>query len=530
MARLFACRLCAVRLSITTKIFLSLSAIILAFGGITLYGVFQRREIWVELSQVSASYLPLSKVVAQLEAIQQTRARETRRFIESGRGHNISELPLVSGRQYPETIVDRLAVAAEVSQRPSVRPGAEAGLLELRRRIAKLRGLYRSYLDQLERLEAAATKSGGGTLPTALTREVRQSERLIDTELAALARGLDAEVLDALQRVQEGERRAGLVVPVLVGLALLIALAVLLVVQRTLSPIRRLTQGAQAISRGDFSRRVEVQSRDELGILAHEFNEMAQALHDRDHLLSAQRAALLKAERLAVVGQMAAQVSHEIRNPLSSIGLNAELMADELEGAQFASPAQSAESQRLLQAIGREIERLTEITEEYLAFARPPTSARAPVEANLLAEDLAAFYAGELRGAQISLTLDLAPGLPPLLASEDQLRQALINLLRNAREAQPEGGEITLRTRLGPGHVEFCVDDAGPGVPPDQREQIFGAFFSTKPKGTGLGLSLCAQIASEHHGALLCEPGPGGGARFRLLIPVSDGAHSPPRR
>ncbi len=231
---------------------------------------------------------------------------------------------------------------------------------------------------------------------------------------------------------------------------------------------------------------------------------------------------LLHAERLAVVGRMAAQVAHELRNPLSSISLNAELLADELSAIPV---EQQSEAKTLLDSITREIDRLAAVSEEYLQFARLPEFAPAPTDVALLVEDLAEFAEIELTRAGVKVSVEANP-VPNISVDRKQLRQALLNLIRNALEAMDDGGTLTLRTGASEAGdcVEISVADTGRGVVDSATEHMFEPFFSTKDGGTGLGLSIARRIAHEHGGELTWRNSPEGGAIFTLSLPIA-GVH-----
>jgi signal transduction histidine kinase len=232
----------------------------------------------------------------------------------------------------------------------------------------------------------------------------------------------------------------------------------------------------------------------------------------------ATKARLIQTERLAAIGKMAAHVTHEVRNPLSSIALNVEVLADELRGA---DPAVQAP----LRAIQREIDRLTAITEEYLRLARVPAPRLEPEDPGALVAQVARFVEREMRAAGCTLEVCVEPGLPLVAADEAQVRQALLNLLRNAREAMPNGGTITLSATVSEGGVEIAVRDRGEGIPPERREQVFDLFYSTKERGTGLGLPLTQQVVVAHRGWIRCEDAPGGGTVFTMWLPRAADSH-----
>ncbi|MGC3996369.1 MAG: ATP-binding protein [Anaeromyxobacter sp.] len=282
-----------------------------------------------------------------------------------------------------------------------------------------------------------------------------------------------------------------------------------LISHRLLAPIRSLTEGVKAVAAGDLSPKVEVRSQDELGLLAREFNAMAASL-DR------QQAALRRAERLAAVGRISAQITHEIRNPLNAIGLNAELLSDEIG----ALPGPPREATQLVAAISREVDRLNGVAEEYLRFARMPRPTLAPCDLNELLSGLLDFLAPELAAAGVAVERRLAAGLPAVRADEGQLRAVFLNLLRNSREAMPRGGQVTIATRPTEGGVEAEVRDTGGGIPPGDLTRIFEPFYSTKQRGTGLGLAYTQQVVEEHGGTVRCESAVGRGTVFTVRIPA----------
>ncbi|MFW6051494.1 MAG: ATP-binding protein [Myxococcota bacterium] len=232
------------------------------------------------------------------------------------------------------------------------------------------------------------------------------------------------------------------------------------------------------------------------------------------------KARLIQTERLAAIGKMAAHVTHEVRNPLSSIGLNVEMLEEEMGQG-------DPEAKGLIGAIQRELDRLTGITEEYLRLARLPAPQLEPDDAGDLVRQVAEFVAPEMRGAGVELAVRVADGLPVVAIDESQLRQALLNLLRNAREAMPEGGRVDLEVDAAGGGVRIRVRDRGPGIPAEQRDRIFDLFYTTKERGTGLGLPLTQQIVVAHGGTVRCEGGPGQGTTFELWLPAHDAEERP---
>ena len=226
------------------------------------------------------------------------------------------------------------------------------------------------------------------------------------------------------------------------------------------------------------------------------------------------KARLIQTERLAAIGRMAAHVTHEVRNPLSSIGLNAEMLEDEIGEA-------GTEARALLAAIQKEIDRLTALTEEYLRLARLPTPNLDEGDLADAIRSIVRFVKPEMEAAGIDLEQTIDDDLPSVAFDEAQLRQALLNLLRNAREAQPKGGWVTIGASVEEDGVRIEVIDGGEGIDAEARERIFDLFFTTKELGSGLGLPLTQQIVAAHGGQILCHAADTGGTRFALWLPAS---------
>jgi signal transduction histidine kinase len=175
----------------------------------------------------------------------------------------------------------------------------------------------------------------------------------------------------------------------------------------------------------------------------------------------------------------------------------------------------------LLAAIQREVRRLEHLSEEYLRVARLP---QPRIEAEDIAEtvqEIVAFARPEVESSGCTVDLDIGADLPPALYDEAQLRQALLNLLRNAREAMPGGGPIRVRVAAEGMSIVVAVEDRGIGIPNEIRGRVFDPFFSTKGEGTGLGLAITRHIVAAHGGTVTCEPREGGGTRFRIALPIA---------
>src|SRR5207245_4929716 len=365
------------------------------------------------------------------------------------------------------------------------------------------------------RLERAG-RGPDPALEDAITR-LRTAQRGVDYKVRELGRILQDQMNRGVDEAEKQERAARWALVALSGIALLVGLLVMWLSQRALRPIRTLTEAAQRRGRGSpESVAVPEEGGDELAVLAREFNAMAQRLAARERELRAQGEALLRSERLAATGRVAAQITHEIRNPLSSISLNAEELGERLREK---PPEGGDAAAALCDAIVREVDRLAAVTEEYLRYARVPKPQVVRADLNETVRDLLDFVRPELVAAGVRLDQHLDAHLPEVAADVAQIRQLLLNLVRNAREAMPGGGALFVGTRAADGAALVEVRDTGPGIEPARLARIFAPFFTTKERGTGLGLALAQEIAQEHAGELTCASIPGQGTTFTLRLP-----------
>ncbi len=232
--------------------------------------------------------------------------------------------------------------------------------------------------------------------------------------------------------------------------------------------------------------------------------------------------AKLQAERLAVVGKMAAQVAHEIRNPLGSITLNLDLIHKEIDQLADGNRHPPEEGRTLVKDMRAEVRRIQCVIEDYLQFARLPKLQRQPVDLNLFLDQKLSFLGIELEQTNVKLRTYFDPALKTINAGADQLWQAILNLIRNSCQAMPAGGELTVSTLQEGGQVLLRVSDNGIGMTDEQRQQVFEPFFTTKSEGTGLGLTMVQQIVSEHGGYIECECINGKGSTFTIHLPSGE--------
>ena len=233
--------------------------------------------------------------------------------------------------------------------------------------------------------------------------------------------------------------------------------------------------------------------------------------------LQAAQAELLEAERMATVGRLSLKVAHEVRNPISAIELNAELLQDIVQAR---GGSEMDEARGLLSAIRDQVNTLDALTEEYLAFARFPRPHFEEESINPLVHERADFVRPVATRQGLTIHVATDPAVPLMDIDRTLLRQAILNLVKTGLEALSRGGALTIASRWGADAAEIEVSDTGPGIDPVVAERLFEPFFTTKPQGTGLGLSIARQIIEEHGGVLTWGNGPQGGAVFTVRLPV----------
>jgi two-component system sensor histidine kinase HydH len=243
----------------------------------------------------------------------------------------------------------------------------------------------------------------------------------------------------------------------------------------------------------------------------------AAVIRQQTEAINATRVRLAQSEKLAALGQLAAAIAHEVRNPLAVIRSAAQNLGD-------AVPAGDDAAQRASTFITAEIDRLNNVVSSLLAFARPLHVQPGAVAVRELLDRALLLARDDLAAKQVRVQRSEAADLPPVNVDPDLMSQVLLGLLANATEAVPPGGEVTLQARPVDGAVEIDVADSGPGVPVELRERIFEPFFTTRPKGTGLGLAIARQIVEAHVGKIEVGDRMGGGARFTLRLPAARAA------
>lgn len=511
--------------TLSARIIFGFAALIITFGGISVSAVLTTDQLNRTIRVIRTGFLQLALETRDLAERQSGLLGYLRDELAGEsmprRVENRLKRLVNSRERLIQQIGDTLAGLDDTpeSHRRSMEKTADQ-LAEIRKLVAEAAPLYAEVeaappidrvLEAPDRMGLPAAKVEAAQ--AALRKLVRHEQR-INGRTQSLQNFQRNEVQDTARHLEHGARQMRFLTILWGATALLVGLLITIWATVNLRPLRRLRDAAREIARGDYGQRIDERGPREVADLAREFNTMGSAIQERER-------ELVRTERLAAIGKMAAMITHEVRNPLSSIGLNTELLEEELGQLDGERPA---EARALCRAIQAEVDRLTDITETYLHFARLPKPKLQEESLNQIVRSTTDFEREPMSLRGVKLEVELADQLPAVLVDDAQVRQALLNLLRNAADAVAEvgPGAVRVATRAGePGYVEVVVEDDGPGIHEELAGKIYDPFFSTKEGGTGLGLALTHQIVRDHGGTIRVDSRPGHGARFTVALPAA---------
>ena len=272
-------------------------------------------------------------------------------------------------------------------------------------------------------------------------------------------------------------------------------------------PVERLAAHSRRLARGDWNEPISIHS-------VRELETLGEALDTMRADLVAYRDKLVLSERHAAWSQMARKVAHEVKNPLTPIAIS---VSDLKRSYDLQRPDFPAVLDQAVRTIFAEVDSLKRLLQEFSDFARFPAPTLAPVQAQALLDDLRALYSHEVEEGR--LRVGMAPSPITLQADAGQLRQALVNLVKNGLEAVNGSGTVTVEARPAGPSAEFTVTDSGPGLTAEQRASLFTPGFTTKTHGSGLGLTIVDRIVSEHGGTIAVQSDEGRGTTFVIRLP-----------
>ncbi len=327
---------------------------------------------------------------------------------------------------------------------------------------------------------------------------------------------------------------------VALGFLLLTTLIGIVISRGITRPITELVKGTNEVGQGNYDYMIHVHGRDEVGLLGRKFMEMSQSLKEKiaelarlnidligrnadlDETLKKLRDAqqeLVRNERLAATGKLTAQLAHEINNPIHNIQSLLKTALNRLPN--------EAHGRELIVVAFDEVDRMSRLTRQMLDIYRSSfvEIQLQPTNLNDLLQEVIAVTREEMANNGVTINTDIEPQLPSIQGSKDKLKQVFLNITANARDAMPKGGLLTITAYAECGFVHIAISDTGVGIPQENLNRIFDAFFTTKEKvsGVGLGLSVCHGIVSQHDGKISVKSMPGKGSTFTVSLPFTDG-------
>jgi two-component system nitrogen regulation sensor histidine kinase NtrY len=280
--------------------------------------------------------------------------------------------------------------------------------------------------------------------------------------------------------------------------------------ERVTRPVVSLADAARRVAAGDLAAKVEVESHDELGELASAFNRMTEDLtHQKDRAV--------QAERVAAWRELARRLAHELKNPLFPLQVTVENLVRAKQKAPEMFEEVFEEGTSTLLA---EINNLKAIIGRFSEFSKMPQPQRRPTQVNEIVHSVLGVFQAQLQAkSPIAVHTDLAATLPEISADPDLLHRAISNLVLNAIDAMPQGGELTIGSKAIGDRVEISVSDTGSGLTPEECERLFTPYYTTKQYGTGLGLAIVQSVVSDHGGKISVESAKDKGTTFRIELP-----------
>lgn len=320
---------------------------------------------------------------------------------------------------------------------------------------------------------------------------------------------LDTADFSAFLRTGMVRRIAGALLIFAVGTLLAVLLA-----GRYTRPITEVARAAEKVAEGDLEHSLPVNRRDEIGLLAHSFNQMVETLREDRDL----RTRLRTAEHLAGSGQFAQNIAHEIKNPLNFISLSIDHMRDLYRPEE---PEQASRFESLVNNIKGEITRISHLAEGFLQYGKPFELRRTPICVETLLDEALELCLARARSQKVETRREYGP-LPLLRLDPEFFKTCLNNILANALDAMPSGGTLSVSATRRGASVSIVFADTGTGISPEQIDKVFDPYFTTKSAGLGLGLPLTRRIIEEHGGRIDLSSTPLAGTRIAIHLPIEE--------
>ncbi len=499
------------RFSLVTKVFLAFTIVIVTFLSVLVFSIVQTQETYSEIREVNRIMVPLSFSLSDIR-------------------NDLKAFNIVLNEKDPQVLKTTIQVTRLGPSLPSrFNTKIEKSLAIFSKNIGEdkksqnieselkiLKGLVSEFTTQAQALsEFIMTDDANIETIDAKRLALSVLSQKIDDRLRVLGRTLRSMTDLALEKTKKQERSSLYTLAIATGIALFIAIFLVWILGKNLRPLVDLSAATKRIAGGDYQAVDTTKlGASEIATLGTEFNSMILSLKDRDDEIQTQHRKLLKSERLATVGRMTAVITHELRNPLSSINLNSEMLRE------IVAKSGDPDAIPILNLIISEVDRLKEITDNYLGYAKTTKAKMVEVDVGPILQNLTDFHEWEWEDLGVKILLEIDPNLL-ILGDKNQLRQAFLNLIKNGVEASPKGQEILVKASQKNQSVVVKIQDYGAGIPTENLKDLFEPFVTTKPQGTGLGLAVTQQIVEEHKGKVDVHTS-NAGTTFTITLPSLD--------
>lgn len=305
-------------------------------------------------------------------------------------------------------------------------------------------------------------------------------------------------------------RTRNITVPLIVFVIFLGVIASFFMSRLITEPLSRFVEFTKVLGKGDFGKRLEVESWDEVGYLAHSFNSLSGELKAAKEKMEEAYTYthMLQAEKLSSIGQISAGLAHELKNPITTLKMLFQAFKEQ--------PNMTKEDAEIIYS---EIEKIENILKTFLGFVKQNELKTSEVNINTLLDRVLSLATYDIQNNKIAVHKDMLEALPPVKADRALLEQVFLNLILNSIEAMPDGGELRISGKASNGYIEVMIGDKGRGIPADIKSKVFDPFFTTKASGTGLGLSIAYNIIKAHRGKLFFDTKEGAGTVFTVRLP-----------
>ncbi|MBI2608386.1 MAG: HAMP domain-containing protein [Deltaproteobacteria bacterium] len=532
--------------SISSQITLLTLTIFLLFAGVSFYSFYKMKSFNENLKILNSRYYPLiyslntlkNDILYNMEYLEKVTEHSTNPFLIFGKQNFIEDLSLFSEKIQKQTLSIETYINS-LTERENLQPQFE----NIKEALTDYHILLNTIVGHLKSSQFQKLKTDQDALFLQKFNWKQNTSNIVEATQTSLRNKtvyIQSEIHKNTQMIWYG-----------LIFTCFLSLFLIFFSYKTLKPIQELTREVRQLSHNVDSPHILTHAKYEIGELVRSINQMIFSIKERDKKLKTQsqklknayhdiqernihleflsnyykdiRERLIQSERLATVGKMSAQVAHEIRNPLNSIQLNLDYLKEKFKILDSSRPKPGDDKgvetiEEVFISLSSQIERLKTMTDNYLKFTKMPESEKQKIKLQDLLKKLCDFY----KAPNIHISTEIEKNIPFVQGDPSQLNLAFLNILKNASEAMPRGGNVKIKALHNQTQkmIELYFNDDGEGLTQQEYEKIFLPFYTTKAQGSGLGLSLTQQIIHEHNGSIECFPNQPLGTTFKVSLPT----------